>query len=60
MVLALVAVGCVEDPPPEPPPPFTEAQRAWIRDVCVPNAMRGEYAAWAVSHCKTAARQVVK
>ncbi len=41
---------------PPPPPPLTETQAAWVRDVCVPNAMRSEFNQYAVLKCQRNAR----
>ncbi len=63
IIALLLLVGCEEappPPPPPPPPPLTQAQRVWVRDVCVPNTVRGGM--WpdtAVGYCRKAAREVV-
>lgn len=57
---AITVCGCREEPP-RPPPPLTQSQSDWVRDVCIVEHLRGGgVGRWAAKECISIARRVVK
>ena len=54
LILPLILLlGCTPLPPPaETQQPLTQAQSDWVRDVCIPESLRGGVSPWyTVGHC---------
>jgi hypothetical protein len=62
LVFLVGCLGCREEPkaPPAPRPPLTQAQDEWVRDVCLPAALRGGQSFYAMNNCRGLARKAVK